>query len=311
MKTQPKIKSRGGLFLALSFALVLLAGGAGRAAAEMKVVTLHPMITDLARQVGGDDVQVTGLMKPGDDPHHFEPNSEGMSQIHSARLVLASGKGLEPYLSKLNDSLGTGGEIVEVGRLVPSIKIEADAVFVCCPAHSAGALDPHWWHSIKNMERAAGIVADEFAKADPSHAGAYAARAKAYKSRLSDLYIWAKKEISRIPRNDRELATSHAAFGYFCKEFGFKSVPVQGLGRESEVSSQYLEETANAIRKYEIKAVFPERLANPKPLETVTRTTGVRVAEPLIADGSAAGVETYEAFMRHNVSVIVDALAGS
>lgn len=120
---------------------------------------------------------------------------------------------------------------------------------------------------------------------------------------------WAQKEISRIPRGDRKLVTAHAAFGYFCKEYGFKTIPMLGIGRSDDISAQYIAQTIQAIRDHKIKAVFPEDQANPKVLTEIVRSTGVQTGQPLIADGTSKDVHTFETMLAHNVRVIVAALA--
>jgi zinc/manganese transport system substrate-binding protein len=291
-------------------ACLLWGAGVTDARAELKVATLHPLMTDLAKQVGGAQVSVTALMSAGEDIHRFSPNSSDMAAARSADVVLASGKGLELYLPKLKASLGSGTRLVEAGNAVPSIKVSAgDALFVCCPQHSVGSLDPHWWHSISGMKKAADYVAKEFGKADPANDKLYKANAKAYGNRLDGLSSWAKRELSRVPRQNRVLTTAHAAFGYFCREFGFKSLPVAGLSQEA-VSSQYLSEAIAQIKKNGVRTVFPEKTANPKALDSIVASTGVRRGTALIADGSASGVTSYEAFVRHNVSAIVSGLGG-
>ena len=289
---------------------ILVLGGALLLPAEarVKVASLHPMVTDLARQVGGDRVDVIALMAPGEDPHDFQPTSADMTSMRAARLVLVSGKRLETYLDNLKAGLATGQEVVEVGRPVPSCIIEAGSLFVCCPAHSTGSIDPHWWHSVKGTKRAVDGIAKEFARVDPAGAAIYKANAKAYERRLDELYSWAKRELGQIPRSQRKLATAHAAFGYFCRDFGFRAVPIYGLDRSREVSSQYLSETIETIRKEKITVVFPEELANPKALDAIVRATGVRKGPALIADGSRSGVTSYEAFIRHNINAVVAAL---
>lgn len=119
---------------------------------------------------------------------------------------------------------------------------------------------------------------------------------------------WAQQQISVIPRGDRKLVTAHAAFGYFCKEFGFKSLPVLGIGRSDDISSQYIAQTIQAIRDNKIKAVFPEDQANPKVLSEIVRSTGVKTGTPLIADGTAKEAHTFETMLAHNVRAIVEAL---
>lgn len=279
------------------------------ALAGLKVATLHPILGDLARQVGGDGVEVVELLKPGQDMHHFEPGARTLGELRGANLVLASGKHLESYLEKLQTSLGSSIKIIEVGKPIPSLKLAAGSeVFMCCPAHAAGGIDPHWWHSAENMQRAARVVAEAFAAADPTNKGAYKANAAATQQKFAALKTWAQQQIAQIPRGDRKLVTGHAAFGYFCKEYGFKSIPVLGIAREDTASAQYVAEAVKIIRDNKIRAVFPEDQANPKVLLQITRETGAKTGTPLIADGTSAKAHTFETMLRHNVNAIVTAL---
>jgi ABC-type Zn uptake system ZnuABC Zn-binding protein ZnuA len=292
------------LFLVFAFVWLTLP-----ISAAVKVATLHPIIADLVRQVGENRVEVVEILKAGGDVHHFEPSSKDIASMRGAQMLMASGKNLESYLGKLRDSVGSGVKIVEVGKLVPSVLMEAgNEVFVCCPAHAKSTIDPHWWHSADAMSRAARVVADELSLVDPANKDAYKAAAKAADKRFAALKSWAKKELAQVPRSDRKLVTAHAAFGYFCKEYGFKSVPVLGLGRSDDASPQYLAQSIAVIRDNRIRAVFPEDQANPKVLAELTRSTGAKLGRPLVADGTAPYAHTFEAMLRHNVAVILEGL---
>ncbi len=279
--------------------------------AQLRVATTHPLLGDLARQVGGEHVAVIDLLRPGQDLHHFEPAASDLRALAGVPLVLASGKNLESYLPKLQDSLGPGVRIVEVGRTIPSLKVTpGDAVFLCCPEHMAGGIDPHWWHSPANMARAAGIVAKAFAEADPANAAAYKANGDAAAKRIHALKAWAKEQIAVIPRSKRKLVTAHAAFGYFCKEFGFQFIPVMGLAQEEDYSPKFIAEALRIIREEKITGIFPEDQSNPRILREISRQSGVAVAKPLIADGTNPGAgSTFEGMLRHNVAAIVETLS--
>ncbi|MCB1096936.1 MAG: zinc ABC transporter substrate-binding protein [Verrucomicrobiae bacterium] len=280
-------------------------------AAELKVATTHPLLSDLVEQVGGDTVEVISLLKPGGDVHHFAPSASDLRSMQGAKILFASGKNLEPYLGKLKDSLGSGVAIVEVGKTIPSLKISADdALFLCCPAHALGGIDPHWWHSADNMARAAGVVAKALAEADPVHGSAYKTQGKETARRMKSLKKWAQKEIAAIPKHKRKLVTAHAAFGYFCKEYSFRFVPIMGLAREEDYSPKFVGEALEVIKKENIRAVFPEDQANPKLLKEIARQSGMSLASPLIADGTKPGPgSTFEGMLRHNVGTIVKALS--
>lgn len=290
-----------------------------------KVATLHPILADLAQQVGGTNVEVVEILKPGADIHHFEPAPKDLAEMKGAKLLLASGKGLESFLDKLRDSLGKDVKLVEVGAKIPSIPFEehhhehGDKE----PAekekdhdhdehdHHHGSEDPHWWHSAENMKRAARIVADELSAIDPANASAYAAGAKAASKRFGELKSWAQKEIAKVGKKDRLLVTAHGAFGYFCKEYGFEPISLLGIGRSDDASSKHVAETIEEIREHGIKAIFPEDQANPKVLAEIARSTGVKIGEPLIADGTAVAAHTFETMLAHNVRSIVGALAAA
>jgi zinc/manganese transport system substrate-binding protein len=282
--------------------------------AVTKVATLHPILADLAQQVGGANVEVVEILKPGADVHHFEPAPKDLAEMRGAKLLLASGKGLESFLDKLRDSLGAGVKLVEVGAKIPSIPFVEHEHHHEGKAeehedHHHGSEDPHWWHSAENMKRAARIVADELSAVDPANAAAYAAGAKAASKRFGELKSWAQKEIAKIDRKNRQLVTAHAAFGYFCKEYGFEPLSVLSIGRSDDSSSKHIAETIEEIREHGIKAIFPEDQANPKVLAEIARSTGVKIGEPLIADGTAKVAHTFETMLAHNVRAIVAALA--
>ncbi|MEO1855944.1 MAG: metal ABC transporter substrate-binding protein [Rubritalea sp.] len=273
--------------------------------AQTKVTTLSPLLADLAKQIGGDKVTIVDLMGPNGDPHTFQPAPSKLAKAQGSALYLASGKKLEPFLPKLKSIVGNKGLVLEVGLRLPSLKISGDSsVYACCPRHSHGALDPHWWHSIENWRRASTIVEKALIQIDPSSTSYYKSRTKAYRKQLAELKSWAKKEIATIPRSQRNLATGHAAFGYFCKEFGFKSIPVQGLNKEQSATPQYIAEAIATVKKNKVKAIFPEKGANSKSLQTIAKSTGAKIAPPLYADHA----QSIQGMFQHNINTITNAL---
>lgn len=292
--------------LGLWGALIVLGGSAF--AAPLHIASLHPIVSDLARQIGGDQVVVIDLMPLDSNPHTYYPTPANLKAASDADLVLAAGKGLETYLDEFRESLGGSVPIYEVGRAVPSLRVEADEVFICCPTHASGAIDPHWWHSIKNTRRAAGALADELSRIRPESADYFQQQFKIYAASLNELYAWAKKEIARIPRADRELTTAHAAFGYLCREMGLRSITVLGLTTVHDAEPGYMKEVISTLRQHHVRAVFPEVNANPNVLESMARETGVTIGEYLYADMVGMDNPSYQNMMRHNISAITESL---
>jgi len=277
---------------------------------RLVVASLNPIATDLARQIGGARVQVVELMPAGRNPHEFSPSPAELHRAKDARILLAMGKKLETYLPAIRDGLGEGQEVLELGRMIPSLKANAgDGLFTCCPGHGTGGIDPHWWHSVKNVRRAARVLAAAFGREDPVHRDAYDRRYRLYDERLEDLDKWVRREVARIPRRERKLATPHAAFNYFCKAYGFEAVFVKGLTTEEAVRSVHLGHVAETIRKERIKVLFPEVASSDEMLRAMAQETGVSVGGVLFSGAPSAEEPTYEAMIRRNVSTIVGALA--
>lgn len=276
-------------------------------AAPLKVAVLHPLLGDLARSIGGDHVEVIDLIGTQGDPHHFEPSPQDIKRTQGATLWLASGMGLEPYLPKLRAVLGHDVTVHEVGAALPALHGTCSTCEHGDHVHRhAEELDPHWWHSIDRFRRAASNVSEVLAKHAPPHAEAFKAHCTAYQRSLDELARWAKKELLRVPKNRRHLATAHAAFQYFCDEFGFQPIPIQGLNREQVPSAAELSAILKTLGEAKVGVVFPEKESNPKILATLAKDAGLTIASPLIADG--LGVQNYEEMIRHNVETIRDAL---
>lgn len=320
------IASNALVFLVTSVLFVF--PGPAADASDLKVASFHPLLTDLANQVGGDRVTVSAIVTVKDDPHDFAPTVSDLRKLGATRLILVSGKGLETFLPKLRDNVSKDQVIIEVGKTIPSIKVAVGSVFIAVSehdhrdhdegdgkghdhnhAHGHNAIDPHWWHSTANMKRAASVLAQAFGGADPEGKAYYEANANAYRAELDALSAWAKKQFAAIPRSQRKLVTAHAAFGYFCKEFGFRCLALQGMTRENEPTARDLARTIRLLKKEKVTAVFAEASANPKVLKEMVRATGVRLGGELIADGTGhASAETYDGMMRHNVTTIAEAL---
>ena len=254
------------------------------AGAKITVSSLNPILTDFIQEIGGDKIEVIQVMKPGMDVHSFQPKPADIAKMQQSKLIFAMGKSIEIYLDGLYQTLQPGQEIIEVGKSIPSQKVDADQIYVCCPKHSQGAIDPHWWHNVKNAERAAKTIGKALEKIDSANKDYYRNNSSALQKKYRNLHNWVKSEVSKIPKNQRVLVTAHAAFAYFCREYGFEASYVQGLSRESESSAKQFAETIKELRSKQIKAIFPETLANPKMLKQIAAETNATIGTPLYAD---------------------------
>jgi len=291
-------------------AALLLLDVRGGANEHIRVAATHPLIGDLARQVGGERVMVIDMIPAGQNVHGFQPTPSLLREVSKAHVVLASGKHLEDgWIGKVRDNLPENVQVHEVGRRIPSLTVDPkNELFVCCPNHSHGALDPHWWHSIDHMIRATKFVAGYLSDVDPAGKAVYQQNARAYSEKLRSLHQWAKSEIARVEKSKRVLCTAHLAFAYFCDDFGFKMVPVLGLNAEHDPAPGQLAETIGHIKANRVTTIFPESGANPKSLDIIRKETGATLGGTLLADSPTADAPSYIDMMKYNIKTIVDSL---
>src|ERR1700730_7515909 len=227
---------------------------------KLAIASFSTILTEIAQKVGGQEVTVTGLIQPGQDPHEFQLSPSDLQSVSGARLVLTSGKNLEHYFNNLRDA--TKADLLPVGDTLPSLKMQAGEDEKT--AKSGFVEDPHWWNSVPNVEKATMIVRDELVKLDPSHADDYGANAQSYLIELQQLNDWVKRKVDELPRDRRKLVTSHDAFQYFAKEYGFQIYSIEGLSTEDEPSLRHVSELIEQIRKQQLQAIFLENPLKPK-----------------------------------------------
>jgi zinc/manganese transport system substrate-binding protein len=277
----------------------------GAGAEKIRVSSFSTILTEVAQQVGGDRVEVTAHLKPGVDPHDFEPKPSDLKAVANAQIVLLSAKHMEGYVGKLKDATGTKATLVEVGdKGMKSLKLTVQH-----GDHAHDGEDPHWWHSVRNIAKATKVVRDELIKASPADKAIFTANAQAYLTKLEALQDWVAAKVAELPRNQRKLVTNHDAFGYFANEFGFTVMPIAGLSKNDQPGSKKVAELVAQIKAAAVKAVFSEDVANPKVIQEITRETGAKFGGELLSDGLGTGAKgTVEGMFKHNVTTIVEAL---
>jgi zinc/manganese transport system substrate-binding protein len=147
-------------FLAFAAPALAAEGGAGKLA----VVAAENFYGDIARQIGGDRIDVVSIMNnPDQDPHLFETTPGIVRQIANAQIVIVNGANYDPWMDKLLAAAPRPNRTVITAAALTGVK--------------AGG-NPHLWYAPLTMPAVAAALADAFTKADGAHAADYAARLK-------------------------------------------------------------------------------------------------------------------------------------
>jgi len=279
---------------------------------KVKVVATTTMITDMVEQIGGDKVEVKGLMNYKIDPHGYEQTHDDTQALNSADVIFYSGLHLEAKMQKGLEHKAKKGDLVfALGTVLKESEMMMEV----------NEHDPHIWGNPMLWIRTIDVVRDGLIKADPANKSTYEANAEAYRAELEKLHAWATKRVNEIPAQQRALVTAHDAFGYFAKAYGFEVRGLQGLSSADEAGINAATALADYIKSKGIKMIFAESTTNNKGLTEVAKQAGVTVSEiELFSDacgakgtmhtvnGESYDVGTYIGMIKHNVNTIVDAL---
>ncbi|MEM0965599.1 MAG: metal ABC transporter substrate-binding protein [Verrucomicrobiota bacterium] len=293
------------------FLPALLTVGTHLSSFGLEIATLHPLLADMASQIGGEKVQVIELIGRSDDPHDFTPSPSTLAKASSARLVVASGKGMEShYLEELKDNLSPQQIVFEAGGRVYSIRTDPVEFGTDHHHHDhEGTIDPHWWHDPDNMRQASRELANVMSYIDPQNRDLYMGNLQSYRNELSLLDDWIEEQVAFIPKERRILVTPHLAFGYFCRKYDFTPVAAKGFQNEQMVSQRELGEILRYLKENDVAAIFTERGMNPKFIHSLAKEAGLPVGGALYADGIGLPESSgYVDMMRSNVETIVTAL---
>lgn len=278
-------------------ALVLVASAPARAE-PLKVVATFSILADLARQVGGDTVEVTALVGPDGDAHHFHPTPRDARRVAEADLVVVNGLGFEGWIDRLIASSGFHGTTVVASAGVNARKV-------------GRASDPHAWNSVPNARIYARNIGTALAGLRPAGASQIFQTLAAYDQRLAALDRVVRTELEAVLPGRRNVITTHDSLGYFGAEYGVRFLPAAGLSTGAEPGAAAMTRLIRQIKQENVRALFVENIGDRRLIDQVARDTGAKVGGRLYTDALSppgGGVETYEAMIRHNARLIAAAL---
>ncbi len=279
---------------------------------KVKVVATTTMVTDLVKQIGGDKVEVYGLMDEGVDPHSYEGKPTDTIATKTADLVVYSGLHLEhklaDMLEKMDKSVAATTEMDKKSLITPEEELSQYA-------------DPHVWGDPQLWAKAVKPVVEALSKTDATNADYYKKRGDVYLVELNRLYVWSKKRLTEIPDEHRVLVTSHDAFMYFSRAYGLEVKAIDGLAPDDKAGPKKVKDLIQFIKDRKLKMIFSEHAVNAKSVKSIAQDAGVAISEKeLFSDATGISGEmetvngetydlgTYIGMQKHNVNAIVGGL---
>ncbi|HWJ97028.1 MAG TPA: zinc ABC transporter substrate-binding protein, partial [Acidimicrobiales bacterium] len=167
-----------------------------------------------------------------------------------------------------------------------------------------GTTDPHFWLDPTKMAEVATAFAATLARADPAHTADYRANAEALVGRLDDLD--AEMEAGLADCEQSGLVTSHEAFGYLARRYGFEQVGITGLTPEADPSPKDLATVADDASERGVTTIYFETLTSPAVAETLAAEAGAKTAvlDPIEGLTDESNGRDYLEVMRSNLETL-------
>lgn len=274
--------------------------------AKPNVVSTSTVIADWTEQVGGDEIQMTGILQPGADPHVYEPVPKDSIAFEEADLILYNGYNLEPGLIKLMNAAGVKARKLAVGEVVKPLQLDKAGETVP---------DPHVWGNVENAIVMVNSIRDALIELSPEDREEFTQNAARFTEELKQVDAWTRSQIQTIPADKRKLVTTHDAFQYYAKAYGLDVFgSLIGISTEEQPSAQTVKKLADSIKATGVPAIFAETTINPALIKTVAEESGAKLApRSLYSDsiGAPGGEgDSYIKMVVANTRTIVEALGG-
>ena len=283
---------------------------ASSAQGAIKVTATTTMVADLVRQVGGDKVEIAGLMGAGVDPHLYKASASDITKLQRADVIFYSGLLLE---GKLQDVFA---KMARTKKHVYAVTEAIDEKELLEPESFGGHYDPHVWFDVTLWAKCVESVVKGLSEFDPKGRDDFEKRGKEARAKMIELHQWALKKAAELPKEKRVLITSHDAFNYFGRAYGFQVVGLQGISTVEEAALAAMTQMVDFVKKQQVKAIFIESSVPPNAIRRISQDAGVKIGGELFSDamGTPGQMEngydlgTYEGMIKHNLTTIVNAL---
>ena len=276
---------------------------------KLKVVVTTTMLTDLVKNVGGDLIELQGLMGAGVDPHLYKASEGDVSKLFNSDIIFYNGLHLEGKLVAIFEKMDTQKTTVALGEFLAKDGLIGSDYF-------ASNYDPHVWFNIQYFKEFSDKVTSVLSEKDPKNAASFTANNLAFHQELDLLHTAVVNTIATLAPEKRILVTAHDAFNYFGKAYGFKVVGLQGLSTATEAGVQDVQKLSDYIIANKVKAIFiessvPRRTIEALEAAVLSKGHQISIGGSLYSDalGDAGSVEgTYVGMFLYNVKTIVNAL---
>ena len=239
------------------------------------VVSILPQKT-FVEAIGGDKVNVSLMVKPGNSPHSYEPKPSQMKNIAKADIYFAMGVEFEhAWLVKFKNQ-NKKMDIIHLDKGISKIKIEAHSHNDHNDRHEHENLDPHIWTSPSNVKIIAKNIYKALVSKDQEKASYYKANYEKFLKHIKNTDKQIKTILINLDTNSKFMVF-HPAWGYFAKDYGLTQLAIEAGGKNPK--PKQVMHLIYEAKKEGVKAVFTAPEFSEKVAKQIAKEVGVPVVK--------------------------------
>jgi zinc/manganese transport system substrate-binding protein len=264
--------------------------------AKINVVATLPDLGSLAREIGGDNINLTVLAKPTEDPHFVDARPSFVVALRGADVLIDGGAELElgwlpPLLQNARNpklDVGKPGR-VQASAGIRLMNVPANVTRAAGDVHALG--NPHFGVDPIIAKAIAQHIAQALAAVDAANAAIYDANYKKFEAAINGkLQEWGA---TMLPVKGQHVVAYHDSWPYFAHRFGLNIdiflEPKPGI----PPSPSHLAEVIAQMKAQKIKAIIVEPYHDRKIAERVADATGAKVVDFAQYPGALSGTDSY------------------
>jgi ABC-type Zn uptake system ZnuABC Zn-binding protein ZnuA len=287
-------------------------GGDDSSNGKLKVVTTVSPITSIVENIGGDRIELEGVVPEGVNSHIFEPQPSLAKLLADADLIVANGLFLEePTLELAEANKKEDTPILLLGdQAIAPEQWRFDFSF----PESQGHPNPHLWPDPNLGLKYAELTQQQLSDMDPDNDQYYRENLDTFRERITAIEAAIRESVATIPPENRKLVTYHDSWAYFALTYGLEVIGAVQPSDFAEPSAREMAELIDQIKALGLPAIFGSEEFSSKVLETIARE-GETVYIDKLADDDLPGVpgdpeHSYLGLMRQNMQIMIPALGG-
>ena len=276
------------------------------------VTTVSP-ITSIVENIGGDRIELEGVVPEGVNSHIFEPQPSLAKLMSDADLIIANGLFLEePTLQLAEANKKEDTPILRLGdQAITREQWQFDFSF----PESEGHPNPHLWPDPALGLKYAELTQAELAALDPDNADYYRENLDAFRERITAMDAAIRESIATVPPENRKLVTYHDSWAYFALTYGMEVIGAVQPSDFAEPSAREMAELIDQIKELGLPAIFGSEEFPSQVLETIAREGNTTFVDRL-SDDDLPGApgdpdHSYLGLMRSNMKIMIPALGGN